>query len=69
MNETKDFIEQVNDIAAPVTRVYSDPRIVELEIKGSDLGDEEAVFTMRVRFKRKSIAAVEGPKLWIAEKL
>jgi hypothetical protein len=48
----KDFIEQLNDMVAPLTRAYSDPEIINVKVAPGDIGDTEAEFALIVKCKR-----------------
>lgn len=50
----KDFIEQLNDIIAPVTRAYSDPVIQKVTFSKDCLNEDgtEATLVMTVKVKR-----------------
>lgn len=48
----KDFLEQLNDMVAPLSRAYSEPVIVKLEIAPGDIKDDSAEFRIVLRCKR-----------------
>lgn len=51
------FIEQLNDIVAPVTHAYSDPEIISVEVRGEQIQEHEATFNMVVKCKRNALWA------------
>lgn len=48
------FEELMNDIVAPVTRAWTDYTIEEVHFRGTDIEENEATFTVRVKAKRKT---------------
>lgn len=55
----KDFLEQLNDMIAPMSRAYSEPVIVKLEVAPGDINDDSAEFRMVVRCKRTPMFEVK----------
>ena len=48
----KDFIEQLNELVAPITRAYSEPEIISVKIAPGDIKDDTAEFALIIRCKR-----------------
>jgi len=48
-----DFEQQMNDIVAPVTRAWTEFRIDQIRVEGTDIGEDEARFTVVVTAKRR----------------
>ena len=58
--ELKDFMEQLNDLLAPVTRAYSDPQILSLEVAPGDVQETEATVRLVVKVKRNAYKSQKG---------
>jgi hypothetical protein len=61
----KDFLTQLNDLIAPVTRAYSEPEIQTVTLKPSSISDDgtSATVTITVKLKRTAeFSKATGPK-------
>jgi len=52
----KDFIEQLNDLVAPMTRAYSDPEILKVQVMAESTGDDCGEFVVTLRCRRKWVS-------------
>ena len=52
-NEQEDFAEQLNDLIAPVTRAWTDPEILRVEVSPGAIKDDEIEVMATIKLRRK----------------